>query len=431
MCGLVGVVNREKVILESTKLDKIFNQLLYADALRGTHGTGILSVTDKKEVLTLKKALPASDFLDLGRYKNIVERNNNIFLLGHNRFATQGSHTSTNAHPFNHGDIHLFHNGTLHGHNNLSKNKNFDVDSDALAFFISDQDDTVKALESINGAYSLVWYDEYLETLNFARNKERPMFVAILDSGSIIYASEKDMLLWVCGRNGLNISKDLFELEVGKWLQVPFDGAIKPTLTSFTPKEEDDFELYSNYSKWYTSNKSASKTIKTSYKYTYLEGSTISITPSTWTPYTPNNFTAASFGYLSAWLYEEQLEIRMSSIVKSKADELLGKEQKIKFTSCVNDNLIWATLLPSSDTNSKPADNKQLTITKLNTKKDAYYVSDKDFLSIIKNGCSLCCCTILPSETAYIENINKVDIVLCEDCAKEYDDYTTKLEAYN
>lgn len=429
MCGLVGVVNREEALVNSVKLDKIFNQLLYADALRGTHGTGILTVTNKKEVYTLKKALPAADFIDLNQYKNIVETKNNIFILGHNRFATQGSHSSSNAHPFNHGDIHLFHNGTLHGHNQLSKNKGFDVDSDALAYFISDQDDTTKALEKIDGAFSLVWYNEYLETLNFARNKERPMFIAILDSGSMVYASEKGMLLWICGRNGLDISKDLFELEVGKWLQVPLDGDVKPTLTSFTPKE-DDYEDYNKWGNYYNRTyNNPSKTVKNSYKYSYLEGSTTTITPSTWTPYAFGNFTGASFGYMSGWLYDEQLEVRISSIVKSKADELLGKEQKVKFTSCINDNFIWAIILSEKD--SKPSTNKDVTITKLNAKNNVLYLAKKEFMGIIKNGCDLCCCTILPNDAVYVQGINKTNEILCEDCAKEHNDYNVKLKVFD
>ena len=132
---------------------------------------------------------------------------------------------------------------------------------------------------------------------------------------------------------------------------------------------------------------------------------------------------------MSAWLYDEQLEVRISSIIKNKADELLGKEQKVKFTSCPNDNLIWATIIPN--VNSESSANKGVNVTKINSKNKSLYLAKRKFMNIIRNGCALCCCTILPSDTVYVQDVNKANEVLCEDCAKEHDDYDVKLEAFN
>ena len=107
MCGIVGVVSKAYSINNG----KIFNQLLIADQLRGTHGTGIFSV-DNGEVSVYKKGMNSSDFMQMNKYHQLTKSDPEI-LIGHNRHATIGSHTDSNSHPFQHGNIVGVHNGTL------------------------------------------------------------------------------------------------------------------------------------------------------------------------------------------------------------------------------------------------------------------------------------------------------------------------------
>ena len=109
--------------------------MLFADQLRGSHGTGIFwdELGDSKY---LKGAMPSSSFLRSKEYpevaKDIVRLGN--FVIGHNRHATKGEINFNNTHPFQEGDIKrrqitLIHNGTLHSHRHM---KNVDVDSHAI-----------------------------------------------------------------------------------------------------------------------------------------------------------------------------------------------------------------------------------------------------------------------------------------------------------
>ena len=62
-----------------------------------------------------KKALSASDFLQVGTTQSILSDAPNCrFVMGHNRFATQGGKDNDNhAHPFCYKEITAIHNGTL------------------------------------------------------------------------------------------------------------------------------------------------------------------------------------------------------------------------------------------------------------------------------------------------------------------------------
>jgi len=59
MCGIVGVLVNDKG-LESTAHD-IMVQMLFANTLRGNHGTGIAKILKNGQVRGYKKALAAPD----------------------------------------------------------------------------------------------------------------------------------------------------------------------------------------------------------------------------------------------------------------------------------------------------------------------------------------------------------------------------------
>jgi len=57
--------------------------------------------------------------------------------------------------------------------------------------------------KSLDGAFSLVWHDTRNNTLNFARNDERPLCLAYAH-GIVYWASEELMLRWLLDRNKIH-----------------------------------------------------------------------------------------------------------------------------------------------------------------------------------------------------------------------------------
>lgn len=193
MCGLVGIAGN----LES-KDELTMKKLLVLDYFRGVDSTGFAAVRDTKEIKLAKAAVNPLDLFDMGRFKDALSGYNSRVFLGHNRAATKGSINNVNAHPFQFGSIVGAHNGTLDvaGHNALESilGEHDALDSRLLikAISVIGVKDTI---EEISGAWSLVWYDKDDDTINFLRNKERPMWYAFTeDFRKIIWASEYPMI---------------------------------------------------------------------------------------------------------------------------------------------------------------------------------------------------------------------------------------------
>lgn len=197
MCGLVGVAGR---IFHAEK--KAFKFLHQFDETRGEHSSGMAVIGDKGSIDVFKKVgIPH----DLWRAeptifddKDHVYKSNNVkVMIGHNRYATMGAKVDKNAHPFHHGNIVGAHNGTLSSHwlHKLDGYNKFDVDSEAI-FYSLNKNGLEKTMDTLHGAWALTWWDASNNTMNFIRNKERPLnFMWSKDRQTIFWASEPWMLL--------------------------------------------------------------------------------------------------------------------------------------------------------------------------------------------------------------------------------------------
>lgn len=211
MCGIVGVMSKRKTGLFSYDMDA-FTDMLFADQVRGAHGTGIFYDIDGK-AKTFKGAMPSSAFLRAEKTPAILEEvmKKSNFVIGHNRHATKGEINFANTHPFIVEDITLIHNGTLHHHKNM---KDVDVDSHAICHSIADVGH-LETLKKLDGAFALVWYDSKEERLHFIRNTERPLHLIETDNLFII-SSEAGLAEWIIKRRGIKGASEPKMCEVGQ-----------------------------------------------------------------------------------------------------------------------------------------------------------------------------------------------------------------------
>ena len=231
----------------------MFSQLLVADSVRGTHGTGIIKVYadgkhDWRKIAGDPYSLFSAD--GISAFYNNFDKKEVRFLLGHNRFATRGDKDTDCAHPFEIGDITLMHNGTLEGWNKIVDFDKFKVDSEAICNSI-DKEGIEKTIEAIRGAYVLVYYNSKEKTVNFIRNKERPLFLGVqLELGRVYFASEYSMLRWILLRNNISTAK-IEELPVHQLFSFSLHDMV-PKMVDMKKQAFDSYTFRNQYGQWNT-----------------------------------------------------------------------------------------------------------------------------------------------------------------------------------
>jgi len=223
MCGLVGIISGHSNGFANAEAN-CFQDMLFVDMLRGFDSTGVIHIDNDLSITILKEASNALDFMSTDEFKK--EKRASIFngkvLAGHNRAATRGSITDKNAHPFVIDDkIILMQNGTYKGDH--KHHKDVEVDTEAVAHVIVENEDITTALKKINAAYALVWYNVENNTLHIIRNSERPLYIGYLKNGGFIWASEKSTIDWACSRNNIELKDDAYLLKEYCLLSIKLD----------------------------------------------------------------------------------------------------------------------------------------------------------------------------------------------------------------
>ncbi len=200
MCGLVGVAGDL-----AYKDEQTMKRLFLLDYFRGPDSTGFAAIRNNGDAKIAKISSNPLDLFDMASFKEALNGLNSIAFMGHNRAATRGGVNTLNAHPFHFGHIVGAHNGTLDSASTkrleTELDEIFSVDSQALFAAIA-KFGIKKTIELCNegktssdGAWSLVWYDQNEGSLNFLRNKWRPLWYAFSkDFKEIFWASQWEMI---------------------------------------------------------------------------------------------------------------------------------------------------------------------------------------------------------------------------------------------
>lgn len=226
MCGIVGAAAGWLSEAERER----FRELMIVSNLRGYRGAGIIKATNSLRSVKTYKTIGTGIDVAYGQEfgSEMMKDGTPSILIGHTRFPTKGAVTLEATHPHVYDGVYGVHNGT--------------IDSIDGKYIAKDESDSAKLYEAIaaygvkdvlptvRGAYALVWVDEKDKTLNFIRNAQRPLYIAVMKSGQAMYwASEASMLHFILGRHGYQYDLVSLDLDTHISFDLPFNTNLHKT----------------------------------------------------------------------------------------------------------------------------------------------------------------------------------------------------------
>ncbi len=238
MCGLVSIIARQSSGFYAMDLD-LFEQMLILDQFRGKDSAGAMMTMRGGDQHVIKHATKHITLMfETQDWRNFRGKaiSSGRFLTGHNRHSTRGKSTTENAHPFVEGRITLAHNGTIWNQKELAPDATVEVDSNAIAIAL-DEDEVDKVIPKINGAFSLIWYNNEEEKLHAIRNDERPLHL-ITTNNFYFLMSEPWMMIAPYGRQSNRAKvEEVRELIPGELLTWDLNGKMESRGVSLCEKK--------------------------------------------------------------------------------------------------------------------------------------------------------------------------------------------------
>jgi hypothetical protein len=138
----------------------------------------------------------------------------------------------------------LIHNGTLR--TNAVTTPYFTVDSESICYALSlkEPSEAYQVLESLEGAFALIWWDHRDKSWNVARNEERPLTFMTNTTGDTMWFSSEAGILFAATNedmNSLDPTKHIFNVPENTIWKIKPD-ATNPAILArevraFTPKK--------------------------------------------------------------------------------------------------------------------------------------------------------------------------------------------------
>jgi len=238
MCGIVGFISTEDDIYAGEK-QHFMHFALSLDSLRGRDSTGIISVSNAFDVRAQHSLMSGDKFVHSAHYRRGLVKS--WAKVGHNRAATRGSIKLRNAHPFTFGDVTLVHNGTLtaRGNDMETYDSALEVDSMqiSLALSLSPPEDAKKVLSGIAGSFAIVWTDKRDNSVNMARNSDRPIHFTYNKRKDIMWYMSDGLHLKTINKSfgtnpaGGDVVYNMDRMKILKYSK----GSIVPEVTTFDP----------------------------------------------------------------------------------------------------------------------------------------------------------------------------------------------------
>lgn len=255
MCGLWGAVKGSAAV-KNLDFSKFAYGASIAGTLRGSDSTGMAVIDHVSgDSVIYKRTVPGGIYANLPDAQGMFDLAGvSRLFLGHNRAATLGTVTDEAAHPFQHGNVVLAHNGTVNSFEydlaDLLVNYDAVNDSDAIAYCM-DIAGWEEVLPRLTGAYALTWWDKDANRFFMARNSQRPLHVVFAPGQEMYYASEANMLRWLCERSPINVignNTPIHSLRPGVVYSFPLEGNPKDQM------EQKEFKIAAAWGNKYYSN---------------------------------------------------------------------------------------------------------------------------------------------------------------------------------
>ena len=328
MCGLTAVLNSESAMVAG--LDKFITDAAVTTQLRGMDSTGMYQVNGNLDLLSYKKAVDGTTFVQLPRAASMLEDADTAYVtVVHNRKATTGKINDTNAHPFVHedeqgdADFALVHNGTI----TAWDSRKFNTDTAALASKVNEEGP--QALDDLRGAWSVIWTDMATQVTYMATNGERPLHYAFLkDKSVVLICSEAGMLSWLAERNKLELEDNaIYEADLHQTYAFPLSDVREFTKTPI--RQVTPWQVQTNTTYTYDTRRDGLiKTVKTLEKQardgTLTENSTLTtVTPLTQSVKQTIGVTQEEKDMLYSWTNEHEFIAVGKPIYKDDSNNLV------------------------------------------------------------------------------------------------------------